>query len=140
MQNFLISMYVFLSHDVDWRRQGPSKEHVMARKERFDSIVIKNLDKQNPYYNIPEIMEIEEKFGIKSTFFFRTMYENGNFEDYEDDIKSLIGGGWEVGLHCDPSSVDDIENLRKEKEKLEKLTKTKLEGNRVHYLKFTKTL
>ena len=133
-------MYVFLSHDVDWRRQGPSKEHVMARKERFDSIVIKNLDKQNPYYNIPEIMEIEEKFGIKSTFFFRTMYENGNFEDYEDDIKSLIGGGWEVGLHCDPSSVDDIEKLRTEKEKLEKLTKTKLHGNRAHYLKFTKKL
>ena len=140
MQNFLISMYVFLSHDVDWRRQGPSKEHVMARKERFDSIVIKNLDKQNPYYNIPEIMEIEEKFGIKSTFFFRTMYENGNFEDYEDDIKSLIGGGWEVGLHCDPSSVDDIEKLRTEKKKLEKLTKTKLEGNRSHYLKFAKKL
>jgi peptidoglycan/xylan/chitin deacetylase (PgdA/CDA1 family) len=133
-------MYVFLSHDVDWRRQGPSKEHVMARKERFDSIVIKNLDKQNLYYNIPEIMEIEEKFGVKSTFFFRTMYENGDFEDYEDDIKSLVDGGWEVGLHCDPSSVDDIEKLRKEKEKLEGLTKTKLEGNRVHYLKFTKKL
>ncbi|MEK6944913.1 MAG: hypothetical protein AABW55_05705, partial [Thermoproteota archaeon] len=109
-------------------------------KERFDSMVIKNLDKQNPYYNIPEIMEIEEKFGVKSTFFFRTMYENGDFEDYEDDIKSLVDGGWEVGLHCDPSSVDDIEKLRKEKETLEGLTKTKLEGNRVHYLKFTKKL
>lgn len=112
----------------------------MARKERFDNNVIKNLDKQNPYYNIPEIMKIEEKFGVKSTFFFRTMYENGNFEDYEDDIKSLVDGGWEVGLHCDPSSVDDIEKLRKEKEKLEGLTKTKLQGNRVHYLKFTKKL
>ncbi|MEX0655986.1 MAG: hypothetical protein WD154_00355, partial [Nitrosopumilaceae archaeon] len=131
-------MYVFLSHDVDWRRQGPPKKHVMARKERFDNNIIANLNKQNPYYNIPEIMEIEEKFGIKSTFFFRTMYENGNFEDYEDDIKSLIGGGWEIGLHCDPLSVDDIEKLRKEKEKLEGLTKTKLQGNRVHYLKFTK--
>jgi len=133
-------MYVFLSHDVDWRHQGPPKEHVMARKERFDSDVIANLDKQNPYYNIPKIMEIEEKFGIKSTFFFRTMYENGNFEDYEADIKSLVDGGWEVGLHCDPSSVDDIEKLDKEKEKLELLAKTKLQGNRVHYLKFTKKL
>lgn len=140
MQNFLISMYVFLSHDVDWRRQGPPKEHVMARKERFDSSVIANLDKQNPYYNIPEIMEIEEKFGAKSTFFFRSVYENGNYEDYEDDIRSLIDGGWEVGLHCDPSSVDDIEKLGKEKEKLERLAKTKLQGNRVHYLKFTKKL
>jgi len=140
MQNFLISMYVFLSHDVDWRRQGPQKEHIMARRERFDSSVIANLNKQNPYYNIPEIMEIEEKFGVKSTFFFRTVYENGNFTDYEDDIRSLIDGGWEVGLHCDPSSVDYIEKLGKEKEKLESLAKTKLQGNRVHYLKFTKKL
>ncbi len=133
-------MYIFLSHDVDWRRQGPQKEHIMARKERFDSSVISNLDKQNPYYNIPEIMEIEERFGIKSTFFFRTMYENGDFTDYEDDIRTLVDGGWEVGLHSDPLSVDDIEKLRKEKEKLEKITKTKLQGNRVHYLKFTKNL
>jgi len=140
MQNFLISMYVFLSHDVDWRRQGPTKEHILARKERFDNNVIKNLDKQNPYYNIQDIMEIEEKFGVKSTFFFRTIYENGNFVDYEDDIKSLIEGGWEVGLHCDPSSVDDIEKLRNEKSKLEELAKTKLQGNRVHHLKFTTKL
>ena len=133
-------LYVFLSHDVDWRRQGPSKEHIMARKERFDDSVIKNLDKQNPYYNIPDIMEIEERFGVKSTFFFRTLYENGDFTDYEDDIKSLMGGGWEIGLHSDPSSVDDIEKLRKEKTKLEELTKTKLRGNRVHYLKFNKNL
>lgn len=133
-------LYVFLSHDVDWRRQGPSKEHIMARKERFDDSVIKNLDKQNPYYNIPDIMEIEERFGVKSTFFFRTLYENGDFTDYEDDIKSLMDGGWEIGLHSDPSSVDDIEKLRKEKTKLEELTKTKLQGNRVHYLKFNKNL
>jgi peptidoglycan/xylan/chitin deacetylase (PgdA/CDA1 family) len=133
-------MYVFLSHDVDWRRQGPSKEHIMARKARFDASVISNLDRQNPYYNIPEIMEIEERFGVKSTFFFRTMYENGDFTDYEDDIRTLVDGGWEVGLHSDPSSVDDIEKLRAEKENLEKLTKTKLKGNRVHYLKFTKKL
>ena len=27
--------YIFLSHDVDWRRQGPPIEHVLARKDRF---------------------------------------------------------------------------------------------------------
>ena len=59
-----MTQYVFLGHDVDWRKQGASLEHIMARKERFESSVLEECDKKNPYYNIPEYMEIEEKFGI----------------------------------------------------------------------------
>ncbi len=128
--------YIFLSHDVDWRRQGAPIDHILARKDRFDKDTIENSAKINPYYNIPDYMAIEEKFGIRSTFFFRTNYENGNFEDYQDDICSLIKGGWEVGLHTDPSSVKDKAKILEEKTKLEKLTKTNLQGNRVHYLGF----
>lgn len=133
-------LYVFLSHDVDWRKKGPSKEHILARKDRFENNVIKDLDRSNPYYNIPKIMEIEERLGIKSTFFFRTKYEGGDLAEYEDDIASLVGGGWEVGLHCDPESVSDIEKIRQEKLSLERLTKGKVLGNRVHYLKFRNDL
>jgi len=132
--------YIFLSHDVDWRKQGAPKEHILERKERFEDKVILNLDKKNPYYNIPECVDIEEKYGVKSTFFFRTIYENGDFHDYEDDIRSLTKGGWEIGLHTDPSSIDDIEKIRKEKNKLENLSHTKLVGNRVHYLGFNDSL
>ena len=35
--------YNFLSHDVDWRRQGPSVEHVLARKDRFDSKIFEKV-------------------------------------------------------------------------------------------------
>ena len=28
--------YVFLSHDVDWSFDGPTKDHVLKRKDRFD--------------------------------------------------------------------------------------------------------
>ena len=31
--------YIFLSHDVDWRRQGPQRDHVLARRDRFDEAV-----------------------------------------------------------------------------------------------------
>ena len=79
-------------------------------------------------------MEIEEKYGVKSTFFFRTKYENGDYKDYDEDIKKLINGGWEVGLHTDPHSIEDIKKIKIEKENLEKLTNTKILGNRVHYL------
>ena len=128
--------YIFLSHDVDWRRQGPPVEHVLERKDRFDSKIFDNIKPEDLYRNIPEYMELEEKFGIRSTFFFRTIYENGNLNDYEDDIQSLLKGNWEIGLHTDPQSVNDIERIKQEKEKLEFLTKTPIVGNRVHFLNY----
>ena len=132
--------YVFLSHDVDWRKQGPEKQHILARRDRFDPDIIKKLDEINPYYNFPEIMEMEEKYGIRSTFFFRTRYEDGNYQDYEDEIKELEGRGWEIGLHLDPSSVGDFDRIRTEKENLEEMTKEKVLGNRVHYIRFADSL
>ena len=134
---FRIQMqYIFLSHDVDWRRQGPPIEHILERKERFDSEIFTNTKPENLYRNIPEYMELEEKFGIRSTFFFRTFYEDGNVDDYEDDILELQKGGWEIGLHTDPQSVNDIERIKQEKEKLESLTKKPIIGNRVHFLNY----
>ena len=132
--------YIFLSHDVDWRKQGAPLEHIYARKERFDKKTLDNAKIKNPYYNIPIYIELEEQFDVRSTFFFRTIYENGNYLDYEDDIKSLINGGWEIGLHSDPSSICDIDNILYEKTKLENLTKTTINANRVHYLGFNSEL
>jgi peptidoglycan/xylan/chitin deacetylase (PgdA/CDA1 family) len=132
--------YIFLSHDVDWRRQGPPVGHVIERKDRFDSEIFTNTKPEELYRNIPEYMELEEKVGIRSTFFFRTKYENGNVEDYEDDIQTLQQGNWEIGLHTDPQSVNDIEKIKQEKEKLELLTKKPIIGNRVHFLNYNSEL
>jgi len=128
--------YIFLSHDVDWRRQGPTPEHVLARKDRFDPEIFDKTKPEDLYRNIPQFMELEEKFGIRSTFFFRTLYENGNVDDYEDDIQTLQKGNWEIGLHADPQSVNNIEKIKIEKEKLESLTKRPIFGNRVHFLNY----
>ena len=92
------------------------------------------------YRNIPEYMELEEKFGIRSTFFFRTIYENGNVDDYENDILALQEGKWEIGLHTDPQSINDIEKIRLEKKKLESITKKPIVGNRVHFLNYNSEL
>lgn len=126
--------YIFLSHDVDWSFKGPSKEHILKRKDRFDEKLFENTPINELYRNFLEYMEIEEKYNVKSTFFFRTQYENGDFNDYKDDIKNLIKGGWEIGLHSDPSSIDDIDKINIEKRNLEKITNSKIYGNRVHYL------
>lgn len=136
----VLLQYIFLSHDVDWRKQGPPKEHVLSRAERFEESAIQNIDSKNPYYNFPQYMEIEERFNVRSTFFFRTKYENGDFTDYENEIRSLEKGGWEIGLHCDPSSIDDLLKIKQEKALLESVAKTKIVGNRVHYLGFNSEL
>jgi peptidoglycan/xylan/chitin deacetylase (PgdA/CDA1 family) len=112
----------------------------MGRKDRFEHEVLKNLESVNPYYNIPNYMKIEEKYGVRSTFFFRTIYENGNFEDYTDDIKMLTKGGWEIGLHLDPSSINDVEKIIDEKTKLENIISKTIIANRVHYLAFNERL
>ena len=132
--------YIFLSHDVDWRRKGPSVEHILERKDRFELELFEKTKPENLYHNIPEYMEIEEKFDVRSTFFFRTFYENGDVLDYEDDIKQLQKSNWEIGLHTDPSSIDDLDKIRLEKEKLESITGKQIIGNRVHFLNYNPEL
>ena len=132
--------YIFLSHDVDWRKQGPPLEHISSRKDRFEPELFEKTKPEDLYRNIPEYMEIEEKFDIRSTFFFRTFYENGDVLDYEDDIKQLQKSNWEIGLHTDPSSIDDLDKIRLEKEKLESITGKQIIGNRVHFLNYNPEL
>ena len=131
---------VFLSHDVDWNFNGPSKDHILKIKNRFDEKLFQTTPINKLYHNFSEYMEIEEKYDTKSTFFFRTQYENGDYRDYRDDIKQLKKEGWEIGLHTDPSSVNDILKIKKEKENLEKILGSKIYGNRVHYLSNDKKL
>ena len=128
-----MTKYIFLSHDVDWRFSGPPKEHILQRKDRFDKSVLNNLDTLNPYNNFNEIMTIEEKYGCRSSFFFRTKYENGDFKEYEDQIRELEKSGWEIGLHLDPRSINDMSEISKEYDDLSSITKNKIIGNRVHF-------
>jgi peptidoglycan/xylan/chitin deacetylase (PgdA/CDA1 family) len=133
-------IFVLLSHDVEWGKGGAPISHILARKERFDGSILKNLDKINPYQNISEILEIEDSLGLKSTFFFRTRVRESqhppppyDLNEYKSDIRSMLSRGWEVGLHSDFVSHNNLERLKKEKEELEVIAGTKIFGNRVHY-------
>jgi hypothetical protein len=133
-------LFIFLSHDVDWSFNGPSRDHILARKDRFEEDTLRNLDRENPYNNIQDYMTIEEKLGLRSTFFFRTNYENGRIVEYEDDIQALLSDGWEIGLHCDSSSVDNFDSMYQEKKELESITKKTVKANRSHHLAFSERL
>lgn len=133
-------VYVFLSHDVDWPIQGAPRDHVLARRDRFSKSAIENLEKANPYYNIPRYMEIEEAVGIRSTWFFRTHYPTGKIEDYESVMQDLVKSGWEVGLHLEPERIEDPLAIRQDKHTLETILKHPVRGNRVHYAKYSNAL
>jgi peptidoglycan/xylan/chitin deacetylase (PgdA/CDA1 family) len=126
---------LIVTHDVDWPFNGPGKPHVLARQDRFATEIIKKVDDEgfNPYYGVPRVMEIEEKFGIRSTFFFRPKYDDGSpVGEYAKTMQNLISGGWEVGLHCNKTAT--LEEVREEKGLVEKAAGKQVFGTRVHYL------
>jgi peptidoglycan/xylan/chitin deacetylase (PgdA/CDA1 family) len=127
---------LILTHDVDWPIQGPGVEHVLARKDRFASEIIAKVEQEgfNPYFGVPKMMEIEEKYGVRSTFFFRPLYDDGSKVDgYSKIMQRLLSGGWEVGLHCNGTS--SLQEVDGEKIAVEKAAGQAILGSRVHYLK-----
>jgi peptidoglycan/xylan/chitin deacetylase (PgdA/CDA1 family) len=127
---------LILTHDVDWPRNGPGVSHILARRDRFDADVVRRVVDEgfNPYYGVPVVAEVEERFDVRSTFFFRPRYDDGSMVgDYEDALKELVKGGWEVGLHVnDPLTVEQIVS---EKKLVEKTAGLPVYGSRIHYLK-----
>jgi peptidoglycan/xylan/chitin deacetylase (PgdA/CDA1 family) len=131
-----LSRAIILTHDVDWPIQGPGVEHVLARKDRFASEIIAKVEREgfNPYFGVPKMMEIEEKYGVRSTFFFRPSYDDGSkVDNYSKIMQSLLSGGWEVGLHC--NGTGSLQQVATEKEAVEIPAGQAVLGSRVHYLK-----
>lgn len=132
-------MYVILTHDIDYSFSGPELSHILKRRERFSEEIIDKVIEGdfNPYYGIPKIMDIEKKYNVRSTFFFRPFYDNGSkVIEYKKVIVKLLEEDWEIGLHINDSS--SIKNILSEKRELEKICKRPILGSRVHQLKIYK--
>ena len=95
----------------------------------------------SPYFNLSEIMDLEESFGAKSSFYFiaaeadpiRFRYD---LEDIGHHLGEVSDRGWEVGLHGGYYSFDNLEAIKKEKKRLEVVLGKKVLGFRNHYLRF----
>lgn len=95
----------------------------------------------SPYINFSEIMDLEEDFGAKSSFYFIASREDPvrfryDIEDLENRLGEISDRGWEAGLHGGYYSYDNFESLKNEKERLEKVLGKKVLGFRNHYLRF----
>lgn len=97
--------------------------------------------RKSPYINFTKIMQLEEKYDAKSSFYFITAKEDIRRFRYDiTDIKSELGmisdRGWEIGLHGGYYSYNNFRELMVEKRKLENVLGQKIIGFRNHYLRF----
>lgn len=108
-----------------------------ALKRPFYNII----KKWNPCWNFKEIMDLEEEYGAKSTFFIMGLEKgdqdfNYRADDISHELRGIVDRGWEVGLHGGHEAYRDLEALKKQKANLERALGEKVVGYRNHYLRF----
>ena len=96
----------------------------------------------SPYWNFGEIMDLEEKYGAKSSFYFLTTDKDIRrfrypIDDLKYELRDINERGWEVGLHGGYYSYNDANTLQHEKNELEQAIGEKIIGIRMHYLRCT---
>ncbi len=95
----------------------------------------------NPWWNFKEIMDMEEEYGAKSTFFIMGLEEgdqdfNYRARDLSWEMGNITDRGWEVGLHGGHEAYKDLEALKKQKANLERALGKVVVGYRNHFLRF----
>ena len=106
----------------------------------------------DPYWNFGRIQELEERLGVRSTFFFldetgrprltslrSNVLYRGRYRLSDPAITRVIReldtGGWEIGLHGSYRSYLDADLLGAEKARLEEILGHPVVGVRQHYLR-----
>lgn len=108
----------------------------------FKSLISGKINKKkSPYINFQQIIDIEEKYNAKSSFYFLVSPDSdfGNnyyAKDLEPIIKKIIDRDCEIGYHTRYHIYDNVEEIKKEKKTLETITGKKIIGVRNHHLRF----
>jgi len=158
---------VSLAHDIDWLSEPKrllfkalsyfkkAVSLLMGRnfKELLDKslIVIRSIGlSNNPKWNLQEVINLEERFGYKSTFYFLANSKNrysgdiaryGTYNIQSRKIKRLfrtiVQRGWMIGLHGSYDSYNNGVKLASEKRILEDISGKNITGLRQHYQRFS---
>lgn len=139
-----------MTHDVDdiyptWIHNLLAAAHSLGR---FDFQAINKYlcwrlrgKNSSPFLNFQEIMELEAKYGAKSSFYFLTCGRDHkrfryNIEDIKKMIRNIADSGWEVGLHGGYYTYNNLQKIQQEKNKFEEVLGMQVVGYRNHYLRF----
>jgi|GEM_PF-5957254 len=148
---------LILTHDVDILKYwwlgtiGRSVELCKLRQYRKVANSWKHCMKdvitwRNPFNTFKKYMDIEEKYGARSTFFFivnadgiRSFWQNRGGDYKIEGIKTILqyikDRGWEVGLHASYLSHIKKDTLCREKTILEEVLGDNVIGVRHHFLR-----
>lgn len=143
------SFAICLTHDIDRlkhstrnlayeatraMRRGDIRSAVARLSTRFKPTL-------SPFWNFHEIMALEEKYNARSSFYFLSLKpEDQEFNYRIDEVKSVLHDierrGWEVGLHGGHEAWNDLNVLRREKDRIEQALGSTVTGYRNHFLRF----
>ncbi|WP_408955106.1 polysaccharide deacetylase family protein [Natroniella sp. ANB-PHB2] len=147
----------FLSHDIDhiYKYGSGLKKALNGIKKIGGAIIkrgdlkeailnIKELRKKDPYFIFEDMMEIEEKYNIKSSWYFKVDNNTpGDGDKYflnelDSIIEQLTDKGHEIGIHPSYNSYNSEQAMKEEVNKLcnRYELKNKSFGGRQHYLRF----
>lgn len=141
---------VCLTHDIDMI-YPPLSHTFLSSLYCVNNIDLRELKRQlfwrckgrehSPYWNFREIMNLEEKFGAKSSFYFLATGKDikkfrYHIEDLKNELRYIAEKGWEIGLHGGCYTYNDLEQIKMERDRLEKVLGKEVIGYRNHYLRF----
>jgi len=140
---------VVLTHDVDdayvkLRHILSSFPNCILNKNigGIGSLIKGKLNKnKSPYLNFQKIIDLEQKYNAKSTFYFLVdPHDSLGYKyyasDLENEIRNIIDKDCEIAYHTRYNIYDKPKEIIKEKTILEKITGKKIIGVRNHILKF----
>jgi peptidoglycan/xylan/chitin deacetylase (PgdA/CDA1 family) len=139
---------ICLTHDIDVlyknkrRKTLDALDHLFyARFSASINSVAQMHSIKVPWWNFSDIMSLEDRYNAKSSFYF--MVEDPGDPEFNyaiEDCGAVIGEisekGWEVGLHGGHTAYNDPIEMRRKKQRLEKVLNKRVVGYRNHYLRF----
>ncbi|WP_075342562.1 polysaccharide deacetylase family protein [Tenacibaculum agarivorans] len=109
----------------------------------FDRIAVRFNLKKDPFDTFENIVKLKNKYDIKTIFFFLisdyTSFDT-NVSAFKTKFRLLIKDMVDyarVGLHPSYYTMQDVEKLKSEKERLEGITNMPIFRSRQHYLRFS---
>ncbi len=135
---------VMLSHDVDYPEIRPFLE-VLRHPNKIPKIISSN---KKSFWKFKEWIDFENKNSLKSAFYFcsinvnpftyyitRNPFYDIKKNNFKEIFKTIKKEGFEIGLHTSYNGFKSLQNIKKEKSKLEKCADIVIMGNRHHYFR-----